>query len=288
MTISPRGLLGADTAALRAVADRWRELVDEIDDTVEDLARGTRDLPHHWTGPAALAAQEENHDLQVRVGNAHRYCAADELEQYRRLLQGVLAEAEGQGMRVDLATGRVTGPPVPAADLPLAQAGVDAYAHQIDEILARANEADQRATEVLEANVLGDYELPGDDLPPYDETAVLASASYDPVTRARWWQAQHPLNRERAIDEFPQIVGAGEGLPAEDRDRANRLLLSRTGEELALRRQRLDDRHAGAGSRAIQDVDARLAEVAALEDRLAGAHLIGYVPGDEGNAELSR
>jgi uncharacterized protein YukE len=301
MGITLQGLLRADTGTLRAVADHWDRLVADIDATVEDLVVGTRDLPNHWTGAAATAAQEESTRLQAQVGNAHRYCAAigaavrgfaDDLEQHRRLLHGIVAEAEGRGVRIDLGTGRITAPlDAGLVDGPeVAQVGVDAYVRQITEILARVNEADRRARLVIDDNVFGDYQLPGDDLPPYDEVVVLASASYDPGSRARWWSAQHQLNRDRAIEEHPEIIGAGEGIPVADRDRANRLMLRRAKADLQARQARFDEMRGGAASRATTDVDARLADIADLEERLSrpGTHLVGYQPGDERTATVSR
>jgi uncharacterized protein YukE len=282
MTISLPGLLDADTAALRAVAQRWERLVAEIDETVEDLARGTRDLPHHWSGDAAEAAQRTNLRLQVQIGNAHRYCDAiavairgfaDELDECRRMLHGVVAEAAGRGVSIDLASGRVTstlsGP-----------AGVDAYQREIEEIVAQADDADRRATQVLERNGLGDWDLPDDRLPEVYPDVVLATANYSPEYRAQWWHAQHQLNRDRIIAEYPEVIGAGEGLPSAVRDQANRLLLRRHKDDLLARRDRLDTRQDGAGSRAVLDVDARLAEIDGVEHRLAapGARLLGLDP----------
>lgn len=301
MTITLRSLLDADTARLRAAADHWDRLVAQIDSVVEELVVGTRDLPHHWSGAAAVAAERESARLQAQVGNAHRYCSAigvavrgfaDDLEQHRRLLHGLVAEAEGRGLDIDLVSGRITAPlRVVAVDGPeQAQASVDSYVGQITEILALANEADRRARLVIEDNVFGDFRLPEDDLPPYDEIAVLASAGYSAESRAQWWSAQHQLNRDRAIEEHPEIIGAGEGLPAADRDRANRLLLRRAKEDLLARQVRVDESRGGAASRASADVDARLADITALERRLAdpGTHLLGYEPGNERSATLTR
>lgn len=282
MTITLHGLLDADTAALRAVAQHWDKLVAEIDTTVEDLARGTRDLPYHWTGEAAEAAQQHNLRLQVQIGNAHRYCDAigyavrdfaDELDEYRRMLHAVVTEAGDRGVTIDLASGRVTG-------TLSGQASVDAYVRAIEEIVAKANDADHRATQVLEKNGLGDWDMPDDELPAVSPDVVLASANYSPESRAQWWHAQHQLNRDKIIEDYPELIGAGEGLPSAARDQANRLLLRRAKDDLVARRDRLDTMQDGAGSRAVMDVDARLAEMNGLERRLAepGARLLGLDP----------
>ena len=283
ISISLEGLLGANTAALRAAAAHWEKLATDVDGTVEDLVGGTRDLPHHWVGDGASAAEERNRRLQLEVGNAQQYCVeiaaavrgfADDVEHYRQMLYGVVAEARGRGMTIDLATGRITAPLTQPAGVRLAQAGVDSYLAQIEEILAKANDADRRARQVIEANQVGDQERPDQALPGVS-TDFLTLAT-EPGYKARAWHDMHQLNRDRLVEEHPELVGPALGLPSADRDRANRLLLARAKAGLLARRARLDEMLDGAGSRAVVDVDRGLASIEEAE-RTDG-YLLGYPP----------
>ena len=290
--ITMQGLLYADVERLRSIAERWEGLARTVDTAVEDLGRATRDLPDHWfAGPAAQAAQERGDTLRGQVGNALGHCAAigtairgfaDDLEAHRRMLDTVIGEAEAGGLRIDLGSGRITV----AHDAAATDPRIDAYFHQIAEIVAAANEADRRTVEIVESHQYREDVLPDTEVPQYDGVMVLALADWAPAERARWWLAQHPLIQERAIAEHPGIIGAAQGLPTRDRDTANRLQLSRTKEELLAARERHDALRGAADGRASADIDERLAGVAELESRLPGWELLTYQPGAERDAVL--
>jgi hypothetical protein len=295
MTITLQGLLHADTATVRSVAERWERLVAAIDTAVEDLGRTTQDLPNHWSsGPGALAAQGRRADLRVEVGNAHRYCDAighavrgfaDDLEHYRQMLHGVVSEARGRGFTIDLASGLITAP----IESP---GGADAYVAQIGEILAKANAANDRAAAILDDNVAGEVELASTRPPDYLQVDPYALSIAAPPDLASWWHGLHPLVRERYVAAYPEVLGAAEGLPSRDRDAANRILLLRKRDELLAARQRLDAVQDGAGSRALAAVDTHLAAVDSLQRRLDDparpeSYLVDYQPGDEQHAEPS-
>ncbi|GIE92996.1 WXG100 family type VII secretion target [Paractinoplanes rishiriensis] len=294
MTITMRGLLEADLAGLRAVADRWEHLVRDIDGTVADLTAGTKDLPHHWTGPAGQAAHERSIRLQVQVGNANVHCdsiryaisrLADQLEEYQRRLNSVLNQAITVGLHVDEERGRVHIPydAVPAASVSggielAAGPTVNSYQLQIEEILSLANVADRDAAAVLAKHQMGETELPETELEPIHEDIVLATLFYSPDSRAQWWYAQHQLNRDRLTAEYPEVIGSGEGLPTGARDAANRLLLSRTRNELLARQAATPDEAAG---QAAVNADRTLSDIADIERRLAedpDARLLNHYP----------
>jgi len=276
ISISLQGLLHADTGRMRAVADRWDRLVEDIDGTVDDLVQGTRDLPHFWIGDGAQAAQERNAQLQLQIGNAHRYCGkiaetlrrlAHDIEHYQQMLHGVVVEARGHGMQVDLDSGRITAPLTEPSGVQLAQVSVDSYVSQIEEIVARANDADRQARATIEEYQLREEERPEGKLPEVSTDFLVLQMG--PAYVAQAWHEIHPLNREQLIDEHPELVGPAIGLPSEARDRANRVLLERNKAALLSRQERLDDQHEGAGSRATMDAQAGLADIAAVEKQLA-------------------
>jgi hypothetical protein len=309
MTITLPGLLHADTATLRATADHWDQVVASIDATVEDLGGATRELPDHWSsGPGAQAAQDKSAELRVRIGNAHHRCHqislavrgyAEDLEHYRTMLHDVVAEAEGKGIRIDLAGGQLTAP----VDLALGPDGVQAYARQISEILAKANESDQEASKIVRFHTLELRETPSADMRGLDEIALADFPRDTAGYRALWWDAQHPMNQERAINEHPELIGPAEGLPSSARDAANQVLLQREKESLLARREQLRAAQGAAGGhspdqahqevyRQLGDVEARLGSVAHLQQRLADpaqpkVYLTGYQPGAEQQAVLT-
>ncbi|MEV8094229.1 alpha/beta hydrolase [Kitasatospora sp. NPDC085879] len=57
--------------------------------------------------------------------------------------------------------------------------------------------------------------------------ALLPPPGAGPVQVAAWWRGLAPGAREALLQGRPELVGALDGLPARDRDRANRLQLSR-------------------------------------------------------------
>ena len=313
MEITLRGLMEADTAAIRGVADRWLTVVDAVDTAVGDLGAETRDIAYHWTGDDSVAAQERVAKLRTQIGNAHLRCTriadamrkfAEDVEHCRQSLHGVVDEARGSGLTIDLRSGTVTAPLTTlVAD---SQASVDAYAARISDILQQAADADARTRKALEAGMRGVDEyasLPSDlhyseQIDPVGQMAFPTMTGY---SQAQVWHYAHPLEKERLINEQPEVYGAAEGLPSEDRDTANRILLAREKAALIDQQALLSNGAASppdaSGGRAVpqQDlavVNSRLAAIERLENRMNDttrpkAYLVDYQPGDEQNTTLS-
>jgi hypothetical protein len=307
MSITMNGLYHADVGRVLGTADRWGGLVTGIDDAVDDLVEGTRDLPVYWSGEGAQAGLERNHTLQVQVGNASHYMNAiraalitfaGELTECQRLLYDVLANAHARGLDTDFATGRVHVPyharPARPDDIVLAgpMVDVDGYNLQIEQLVSRANDADRAAADMIDDSHLGDFELPEVDIDEVSQLQLEATLSYDADDRAEWWHSLHQLNRDQLIASHPEIVGAGEGLPTADRDAANRLLLQREKDALLAQRAQVDQQlghAAGMPGPAVAGavVDFRLAEIAGTEQQLTepGARLLGVQPTTVGKAD---
>jgi hypothetical protein len=301
MTITLQGLMRADTAALSSAADRWDRVGAALDAAVEDQGRATRDLPNHWSsGPGAQAAQEANADLRARIGNAYVHCHqialavrgfAEDMVHFRQKLRGLVGDAERDGLRIDLASGQITGP------FEAGTALIDSYVQQISEILTQANALDQEGAGLVNAHILYEGAAPTGDLRPLNEISLASLSTSEPYYRAMWWDAQHPLNQDRAIAEHPEIVGASVGFPSGARDAANRLLLERQHAALLTQRTQLLGSAAGqspdqAHRDQLQQVDARIGAIDHLQRRLDDparpkAYLTGYRPGQETAAVLS-
>ncbi|MFF5079129.1 hypothetical protein ACFY36_18895 [Actinoplanes sp. NPDC000266] len=258
MTISLRGLLRADLAAVRNVAEQWMRLGLRIDRAVEDLTLRTSDLEDHWfSGEAAQAARDKGVRLRVRLGNAHDNCVAtgvaarefaDDLDQCRRLLDQLVAEARGHGLEIDLASGEITVPLAPAGTV--TQETIDSYAQQIAQVLARADEADQRAAAILTRNSYREDFGPADELPDYPRIDGPSLAAWTPRNRAEWWLGLHPMIQDRIITEQPDVIAAATGLPTHDRETAARLLRTRAEQSLLASRAQDESLRGEAGGRA--------------------------------------
>jgi uncharacterized protein YukE len=311
MEITLRSLMEADPGAIRGIADRWLTVVDAIDATVGDLGADTRDIPYYWTGDDSVAAQQRVAKLRTQIGNAHLKVArtadalrkfADDVGRYQSMLRGVVDEARAGGLTIDLHSGTVTAPLTTlVADTP---ASVDSYAAEISEILQQAADADARTRKALEREMrdIGEHSsLPSElhyseAMDPVGQEAFPTKTGF---SQAHEWHYLHPMEKERLITEQPEVYGAAEGLPSEDRDAANRILLSREKAALidqqALYSGTASPPPDGSGGRALPPeltvVNNRLAAIERLENRMNDTtkpkvYLVDYKPGDEENTTL--
>jgi hypothetical protein len=302
MTITLSGLMAADTGAIHAFADHLERVAHRIDEAVGDLGTATRDLPHYWSaGPGSEAAAAQDADLRQRLSTAYdpvNWGArlirefADDLDQYRRMARGVVAEAEGKGFRVDPSSGVVTGAGPLAGSTPMiglqaAQASAEHYAQLLADILAKVNQRDVDTQGGLSQVDPGGVELSSVPAQPQLPTNATAEsfAQGTPAEVAKWWQVLDPLTREQLVGQYPDAVGSAVGLPSRYRDAANRILLQRRHAQLLAEQQKLDQMRDGAGGPGLQRVQMDLAATERL--RKADGYLVDYLPGDEQHTRLS-
>jgi uncharacterized protein YukE len=304
MAITLDALLHADTGRIRQAAARWEKVADELDATVEQMARGTGDLPNHWEGDAAEAAEQRNRTFQIEIGNIpHGYHVvaqqlrglAEKFEHCRRMAHAVVDDARADGMRVDLHTGQIsTTGPVTTDSVAAVQGIMDELAQRLTRIVAQANDADRQSAELIDT-------MANDPTPLNDVLAETGSNDfllqdyqflqndiYSPDFKAQAWNDMNQLNRDRLITEHPELIGPTVGLPTADRDRANRLLLARAKTAALTRQEGLDAAQDGAASRATMNAERELADIAAVQQKLAttpGARLLGYPPAVIGKAD---
>lgn len=92
----------------------------------------------------------------------------------------------------------------------------------------------------------------------------------EPAAVAHWWTGLDEPERARLTAERPELVGGLDGVPALDRDRANRLRLAAARWEATASEAALDaERDRVTGFCELREVEARLAEVHGRLDRLA-------------------
>jgi hypothetical protein len=260
-------LLNVELAPFHTAAETWAAVAADLDGAADALIRSTRDLEDAWpAGSAAEAGHEATRRLRTKVADAHTPArhlsevlatfshAAAEL---REQAQAVVDTAHQGGFTVDTLTGAVTSPPVPAAarhDPDLTQvlaaqrAQAGAFAEQLAEILGRARALDERTAGELVRD------LPGPESgfvsgPPVTRAALEELRGRSPGAVHEYWAELSRVQQLQAIARHPDLVGWLDGVPAADRDAANRITLdwdlaALRGREDDVRRQltELDDR----------------------------------------------
>jgi hypothetical protein len=253
-----RVLRDTDAAAVAAAAGEWLALADGIDDSAEELIRGSRDLEHAWPrGAASEAAGRRAAVLRAEVSNAYAPCRrigqalrehADTVRALQESLRQVTESATAAGLRVDIAAGTVTAPARMYAgtsrpDLVARQ--VSGYVGQLRSVLDQAAELDARTANMIAVNLPDAKAGFGSlSLAPVTERTLRDQAGRTPAEVAAWWDTLTPELQEQAIAGFPQLVGWLDGVPAADRDTANRILLERDLADLRTRDAALADRQA--------------------------------------------
>lgn len=231
-------LLTADPEAFRRSATEWKALAEDIDNAAEQLIRDTRALEDAWPqGPASQTAYEKVARLRAKVGNAYPpaqriYQAllhhADAVADLRQMAQDLTDAAGRAGFHVDKSTGVVSAPAVtaltPGTD-PVA--AMQSYADQIAALVGNARAVDDTTANTITVN-LPDAQAGFGSLSLVDVSRddLLEQKNRDPRDVHAWWLSLTPEQQEAAIAAYPELVGWLDGVPATDRDTANRLVLS--------------------------------------------------------------
>ncbi len=103
-----------------------------------------------------------------------------------------------------------------------------------------------------------------------------------PAAVAHWWAGLDAAERARLTEQRPELVGGLDGLPAADRDRANRRRLAAARRDARAEEAALDaarDDVGGFGD--LQDLEGRLAAVRARLGRLAAVDAAAAGPGHD-------
>lgn len=270
----------ADAIAARASA--WSAMAEDIDNAAEEVIRGTREIEDVWpSGPAAEAATKRAAELRAEVSNAYNPCRriglalrehADTVRALQESLRNVTTSAGAQGLDVDIAAGTVTAPrhmyDETTAPHLVAQT-VSSYVGQLQGILDRAVESDDRTANLITINLPDPKTGFGSlSLQPISRQNLLDQKGRPPKDVAAWWDALTPEQQEQAIEDYPELVGWLDGVPATDRDTANRITLDHSLADLRDQVTTLDSREAYLKSMADQG---RLGEVYPDEANPVGA-----------------
>jgi Alpha/beta hydrolase len=290
----------AEPEAYRTAARAWASLVEVIAEqggAVRD--RGT-DLGWVWTGDAADAATAALADLGREFSDGAALADripgildehAAQVAAAKAAVDHVVTVLSGTPVRVSPA-GAVSLSPlaylVPVM-LPLWRGLARQAQGMINEAVARANDVDRQTTSSLQGV------LPANAQPQATLQTIFGRGS-DPRQVNDWWKGLTQQQRDWLVANRPELVGNLDGVPAADRDRANRIVLSSTKARLEQRRAELNanpDRSDGEDDE-LDGINDKLRGINAINDRLndtgAGKQppfLLGFDTNGKGHAILA-
>ncbi|EHR61449.1 alpha/beta hydrolase [Saccharomonospora cyanea] len=282
--VSFRDLRDADPSAFDDLAEAWSRLAEELTATSSDVKTTVGGLDG-WHGQAADTARTHFEDVRSSYDTAAEYIEripralrnlSDVVTGAQRTVDDVVETVDAyRSFSLDPDTGEVRADSgglldwrsdeEKARDRNTAQELTDT----VRSVLTAVTEADQVATAALaqalpsaagleleaigEGNVLHPADLPGDDASPQEVR--------------QWWDSLTPMEQESAIYTHGDVIGGLDGIPASDRDRANRVRFAEEHAELTARRDELDE----LGDDRTEDQDRELDRV---KDTLRGLDAI--------------
>ncbi|APU12878.1 MULTISPECIES: alpha/beta hydrolase [Actinoalloteichus] len=267
----------AEPGRFEKAAENWSDHADRLSHHADDLAAKVVELDG-WHGEAADAARAHFGRLHEQFTEAADTMAqippilldlTDQTTTARDQLLDVVRRAQEVSLTV-YEDGRISAPsqgPGHQGDFDDAVAVRDELVMLLDTALRDVSEADQTAAAALAellpemvgltAQAIGaEGQVPRDSIP---------GPNTDPADVKDWWDSLSPAQQESLIYADSDLVGGLDGVPAEVRDRANRLLLEEQRAELEDRREQLEamtDR----GPRSQRELDDINETLAALED----------------------
>jgi pimeloyl-ACP methyl ester carboxylesterase/uncharacterized protein YukE len=256
--VSFSNLRDADPGAFDDIADQWARLAGQLTATASDIKTRLGKLDG-WRGDAAEAARAHFEDVRSEYSTTAEYI--EKIPPALRDLSDAITEAQGtvDGVMstVDstylLSVNRDTGEVRAGAGGPGDMRTDDEKeadrqtARELTETIQGAledvREADQVASAALgetlssaagleleavgEGNVVYPSDIPGD------------GASAQDVKD--WWDSLTPMEQESAIYTHGDVIGGMDGIPVEDRDRANRIGFAEEHAELNARHTELEE-----------------------------------------------
>lgn len=292
-----RQLWAADPGAWRVAGVAWRGLTEPVASRADELAANAAVLRGGWSGGAAGAADARLAALRAELTAASPALIetdqvlaefAGRLGAARARLATAVARADAAGLLVDR-QGRVAVDPARAPATVRARPVAAEAGTAIRAALELAGAADREAAGRLDALAAAARAAwvaappPGRPPPGAEPAAVRA-----------WWAGLTPAQRRWLVVHEPGLVGRLDGVPAADRDQANRLLLGARREELLAARRRLLERvpRGPVELAGLLRVGKSLAGLDALAARLAGdeqprAYLLGLGTAGEGRAVVT-
>jgi Alpha/beta hydrolase len=237
-TLTLADVIAAQPAPYQRAAIAWAALAEDLDNAYEQVIVGLKKVDRGADGEAARAAirkiLEQSHRLSNSCNPARRISDALQRHAYalndlHHMIQGVATDARANGLVFNATTGQLIAPPtVLRTDEPAYwQPAMNKLRGELSQILARAGQLDEETAAAIHANLpspVGDGF--GAMLAWYvDRNMVAQQQGRTPAEVHAWWLSLSPEQQEQVIHDYPDLVGWLNGVPATDRDRANRVNL---------------------------------------------------------------
>ncbi|CAM3011823.1 alpha/beta fold hydrolase [Saccharomonospora xinjiangensis] len=286
--VSFRDLRDADPGALDDLADAWARVAEELTATASDIKTAVGGLDG-WHGQAADTARTHFEEVRTSYDTAAEYI--EKVPPALRALSDVITGAQStvddvidtvnayDSFSLNADTGEVTADSGGLFDWRSDEEKqrdrntAEELTDTVRSVLTAVTEADEVATTALEqalpsaagldlhavgdGNVLSPADVPGEDTSPQDVK--------------RWWDSLTPMEQEAAIYTHGDLIGGLDGIPAEDRDRANRIRFAEEQAELTARRDELEelgDNRTKDQDRELDDLNDTLRGLDAIDERL--------------------
>jgi hypothetical protein len=315
VTITLQQLFDVNVDKISVSADAWKATAGDLDDACENLIKSSRDLENVWPdGPAGDAAATKTRDTRNEASNAYPRCVtiaralreyADTLRSLQNHLRDITAEATRAGFRVDISAGTVAAPQhmydaAGSGAHTVAQA-CSSYMWQLDGLINQAVDVDTRTAATITAN-LPDTQagFGAGSSRPLTLAEVQAQNGREPKEVNAWWTSLTPEQQQQVLRDYPQQVGWLDGVPADDRNTANRTYLGLHLTDLQSEEDRLRVRFLQIPGRteesyaiwqrlnAIDDEQAKLGEVTTALNRLGPQGLLlGVDPAGDGKVIIA-
>lgn len=232
-------LRAANPESVRASALAWAALGDALDASYERFLEGQKRVDRSGAGSAVRAAAvkvlAQGHELSGLCAPARQIARAlmthaDVVAALQPALEDVLARARSYGVVVNETTGSVSVPPeLFRHDRQMFQELIREVAGDLREIMQRARDVDDETYRAVSWHIPAPgYGFGQDrdwrvDRRTVEENVIGKSAADVHM----WWETLSPEQQEWILADYPELVGGANGIPAADRDQANRINLDR-------------------------------------------------------------
>jgi Alpha/beta hydrolase len=268
-------LLAADAAAWRVAGWAWQQVCHLVETRASEVGGTATGLRQQWSGPASTAAGTALGTLRGElIASRPAFLEADQLlAEHAAAL--TTARASLLAAVNSAPTGVVVGPGGSVSLEPVVQSDGSAeaaarrsagrLAAAIQTALALAAAADSEAAQRLTA-LAADASSGWTAQPP----AYRPSPGAEPLAVRGWWDGLDPAQRRWLVVHEAGLVAGLDGIPADARDQANRLLLEDQRALLQERRRTLLFRPPTlAGIAELARLGRTLDGIDAIHDRLA-------------------
>ncbi|BCY09473.1 alpha/beta hydrolase [Actinoplanes sp. L3-i22] len=230
--ITLRLLADTNASSFAQASDAWDRVAAGLDSSLGKFITASQYLSAVW--PTGDATQEKVDALRAELSSTHDPCQkisralrthGDTILSLQSMLGDIQRECAAENLVIDLATGTVSARSIPdsaqAARIP---ALVQDYTRQLGELLTRAKGLDLETVQAL--GQIPPTPGSGRTGPRITANDFAALTGKTPAQVHDWWESLTRDQQDQAIRDFPREVGWMDGVPAGDRDRANRIGLA--------------------------------------------------------------